>query len=353
MKKLKAIIFIIIIISLLLFFFNQGANWLNQTKVTATNQKQPVPKNSCNLPKITHSNIMKIKRHPQITEIKLKPEQKNVSKRLQSKKSILNMPKANPPKNEDTFNSPNTKPVFTVVDFENSQSALASNAKLKKITFIYTPNEVYKIYCNEKKLTDIQLQPGEKILFCAGGDPQNLMIKQAQLTYKQQKQTHVYVKPLIKNLKTNLIINTNKHSYHLEIYSKPWHNAIINWKYPKEEINSALQKQSKKLPDIDYEFKHQPSKFNIKYKIYTGIFSKRKYTWAPLAVFDDGYQTYLMMPPKMIAKDLKKPLLFIKEPNGYNIIGYRIIKNYYVIDRLFEKAQLKMGKKVVRIKRIH
>lgn len=63
--------------------------------------------------------------------------------------------------------------------------------------------------------------------------------------------------------------------------------------------------------------------------------------WRPLAAFDDGRQVYIEMPEKM--QTLEAPPLFVIGESGPELTNYRIAGRYYVVDRLFNQAELRLG----------
>jgi type IV secretory pathway VirB9-like protein len=75
--------------------------------------------------------------------------------------------------------------------------------------------------------------------------------------------------------------------------------------------------------------------------------------WQPLRVFDDGLKTYIQFPVNMAATDA--PPLFLVGPGGKaELVNYRYLNGYYVVDRLIDVAELRLGEKpqqVVRISR--
>ena len=76
--------------------------------------------------------------------------------------------------------------------------------------------------------------------------------------------------------------------------------------------------------------------------------------WRPLRAFDDGSKVYIEMPAGVAEGEL--PPLFVVGPNGgTELVNYRVRQNYYVVDRLFAAAELRMGsdkkQAVVRIAR--
>ena len=65
---------------------------------------------------------------------------------------------------------------------DDSDDGIISGKKeaIKKtaVTFQYADNSVYQIYSKPNYLTTIKLQPGEKIIFKAGGDTENWQLEQ-------------------------------------------------------------------------------------------------------------------------------------------------------------------------------
>jgi type IV secretion system protein VirB9 len=75
---------------------------------------------------------------------------------------------------------------------------------------------------------------------------------------------------------------------------------------------------------------------NLRYRI-----DGDKPAWRPLAAFDDGRQVFIEMPEAM--KTLEAPPLFVIGEEGPELTNYRVIGKYYVVDRLFTKAELRLG----------
>jgi type IV secretion system protein VirB9 len=81
--------------------------------------------------------------------------------------------------------------------------------------------------------------------------------------------------------------------------------------------------------------------------------SKDPPRWMPLQVFDDGQKTYIQLPPTLATTEA--PALFIKSREGTTqLVNYRQKANWYIVDRLFDEAELRVGEQhpaVVRIVR--
>lgn len=74
--------------------------------------------------------------------------------------------------------------------------------------------------------------------------------------------------------------------------------------------------------------------------------------WSPARVFDDGRRTWIEFAPGVAAADM--PPLFIVTGEGAEIANYRVQGQRYMIDRVFDRAELRLGTRariVVRIDR--
>jgi type IV secretion system protein TrbG len=72
--------------------------------------------------------------------------------------------------------------------------------------------------------------------------------------------------------------------------------------------------------------------------------------WKPVRAFDDGSKVYIEFPARIDQGEA--PPLFIGESE---LVNYRVRGNYYIVDRLFGAAELRLGQdpqQIVRISRI-
>jgi type IV secretory pathway VirB9-like protein len=78
-------------------------------------------------------------------------------------------------------------------------------------------------------------------------------------------------------------------------------------------------------------------KLNFSYKVTGGNDQVR-----PVRVFDDGAKTYIQMPPEVQHREA--PVLVVLGSDGKGeMTNYRVQEQTYVVDRLFERAQLILG----------
>jgi len=75
--------------------------------------------------------------------------------------------------------------------------------------------------------------------------------------------------------------------------------------------------------------------------------------WRPLSAFDDVSKVYIEM-PRGIAQGEAPPLFVIGPEGDGQLVNYRVRQNYYIVDRLFGAAELRLGgehQQTVRISR--
>lgn len=220
----------------------------------------------------------------------------------------------------------------------------------------FSPGALYQVYCAPLKLTDIQLQPGEKISGKpACGDTVRWIMGMGESKINNTTQKHIYIKPTRPGLHTTLSINTDRRSYHFEIHSyRKTYMAAVSFRYPHDEVDFALQQASTEkaastlvtAPNVDID------QLNFRYDI--KLKKGQKPQWFPEKVFDDDKKTFIQFPKGMLNREA--PVLFVLSRNGKTqLVNYRQRNEYFIVDRLFDRAELRLGKKkhdVVRITRI-
>lgn len=221
--------------------------------------------------------------------------------------------------------------------------------------YVYDDGALYQVYSAPLRITDIQLQPGEKLMgIPAAGDTSRWIIQQGRSMVKGEIQEHIYIKPIRAGLETTLAINTDRRTYIMELHSyKKTYMAAISWSYPLDEVamleSLALQQEakSKQVTDTNVNL----NELNFDYEI--AVDKGDEPSWKPVKVFDDGRKTYIQFPPAMLVREA--PVLFIRSGEGETqLVNYRMKNEYYIVDRLFEDAELRVGEKnqtIVRIKR--
>jgi P-type conjugative transfer protein TrbG len=121
-----------------------------------------------------------------------------------------------------------------------------------------------------------------------------------------------------------------------------------SWDYPKDRL-LALQKQAQQAQasvPVDSGLSLEQIKF--RYAI-TGDSPP----WKPLRASDDGERVYIQFPAGIAQGELP-PLFVIGAQGDDQLVNYRFRSPYYVVDRLFGAAELRLDADkaaVVRIER--
>lgn len=213
----------------------------------------------------------------------------------------------------------------------------------------YSDGALYQVYTSPGRVTVVALQEGEELVTVSAGDTVRWVVGDTASGAGATLRVTVLVKPTRTGLKTNLVITTNRRMYLLELSSTPqaW-MASVSWDYPKDRM-LALQKQAQQAQaaaPVDSGLSLEQIKF--RYAI-TGDSPP----WKPLRAFDDGQRVYIQFPGGIAQGEL--PPLFVIGPQGDGqLVNYRFRSPYYVVDRLFGAAELRLGAdktQVVRIER--
>jgi P-type conjugative transfer protein TrbG len=213
----------------------------------------------------------------------------------------------------------------------------------------FTQGALYRLYAAPEQVSDIALQPGEKLIAVSAGDTVRWVVGDTSSGSGASEQVHLLVKPIAPGLKSNLVITTDRRTYHLELESTPaTYMASVSWAYPQDKL-LALQRQNEKasaaLP-VDQGLSLDRLRF--RYQV-TGDAPP----WRPLRAFDDGSKVYIEF-PKRIDQGEAPPLFIVGPQGGAELVNYRMRGNFYVVDRLFAAAELRFGQdpqQVVRITR--
>jgi type IV secretion system protein TrbG len=202
----------------------------------------------------------------------------------------------------------------------------------------YTDGALYQVYTSPGRVTAIVLQPGEELVTVSAGDTVRWIVGDTASGSGATLRVNVLIKPTRVGLKTNLVITTNRRSYLLELSSTPqaW-MASVSWDYPKDRM-LALQKQGRDAQAAaPVESGLSLEQIRFRYAV-TGDSPP----WKPLRAFDDGQRVYIQFPAGISQGELP-PLFVIGAKGDAQLVNYRFRSPYYVVDRLFGAAELRLG----------
>ena len=205
----------------------------------------------------------------------------------------------------------------------------------------FSEGALYQLYAAPGEITDIALEPGEQLIGAgpvAAGDTVRWIIGDTESGTGPTKRVHILLKPTRADLATNLVINTDRRTYHLELRSaQTTYMASVSWAYPQDALialrglNAAIDAQAPVALGVDIDA------LNFRYRI-----DGDHPPWRPLRAFDDGRQVFIEF-PSGIGQGEMPPLWVIGAQGGAELVNYRVRGSHMIVDRLFSAAELRLG----------
>ncbi len=207
----------------------------------------------------------------------------------------------------------------------------------------WTEGALYQVYAAPGQVTDIALQEGEQLVGAgpvAAGDTVRWIIGDTVSGSGPAARVHILVKPSRPDIATNLVINTDRRTYHLELRATPsTYMASVSWTYPRDVLialqgrNAAAANAAPVATGLDL------SALNFRYRI-----EGDRASWRPMRAFDDGRQVFIEFAAG-IAQGEMPPLFVTGAAGDAELVNYRVQGRYMVVDRLFSVAELRLGDK--------
>jgi P-type conjugative transfer protein TrbG len=216
--------------------------------------------------------------------------------------------------------------------------------------FPFADGAIYQVYTAPGAVTDIALQPGENLVAVAAGDTVRWVIGDTTSGSGAEKRTHILVKPFASGLATNLVITTDRRSYHVQLTATSrTAMAALSWTYPADQLIALRRTAEQAAAAAPIAEGLSIDSLHFNYAI-----SGDQAAWRPLRAFDDGRQTFVEFPVSIAVGEA--PPFFIIGPTGEaELANYRVRGRFYVVDRIFDVAELRLGtrkQQVVRINRV-
>lgn len=218
----------------------------------------------------------------------------------------------------------------------------------------FEPGRLYTVHTSPRFLTTIALKPGEKLISKAAGDTVRWVIGETTAGAGEATQVVVFVKPIRPDLRTNIVLTTDQRTYLIDAVSTGGgiYTAVLSWNYPQDlakaaAVERALAQQQALAIAADVAV----DRLNFRYRI--DAKDRRAPRWTPVRVFDDGAKTYIEFPADL-ATDQAPPLFLLGDKDRAELVNYRQSGTFYVVDRLIDRAELRIGEgrqSVVRITR--
>ena len=181
------------------------------------------------------------------------------------------------------------------------------------------------------------------------GDTVRWIIGDTESGSGASKKTHIMVKPTRPHLMTNLVINTDRRNYHLELRStEKTYMASVSWQFPQDELIALRRRNAnaEEATPVD-------TGVDLTSLIFRYVIEGDAALWRPVRAFDDGRKVYIEF-PRGISQGEMPPLFVIGASGDSQLVNYRVRGHHMVVDRLFAAAELRFGsddQRVVRIAR--
>lgn len=200
--------------------------------------------------------------------------------------------------------------------------------------FPYSPGALYQIYASPGQITDIALEPGEQLTGSgplSAGDTVRWVVGDTESGSGDTRRVHIMIKPTRASIETNLVVNTDRRTYLIELRSREKHYMpSVSWFYPADRLGRAdVTPLTPALPDTSR-------------RRYRYVIEGDNPPWRPLGAYDDGRKVYVEFSPG-VAQGEMPPLFAIGSDGKPEVVNYRVYRNILIVDRLFAAAELRLG----------
>jgi type IV secretion system protein VirB9 len=200
--------------------------------------------------------------------------------------------------------------------------------------FPFSPGALYQIYASPGQITDIALEPGEQLTGSrplAAGDTVRWIVGDTESGNGDTRRVHIMVKPTRPGIETNLVVNTDRRTYLIELRSREkLYMPSVAWFYPEDR--DGRSKALTLTPFI-------PEMSERRYRY---VIEGDKPPWRPVNAYDDGRKVYIEFLPG-IGHGEMPPLFVVGQDGKPELVNYRVYRNVLIADRLFAAAELRLG----------
>ncbi|MNU27040.1 Conjugal transfer protein [compost metagenome] len=206
---------------------------------------------------------------------------------------------------------------------------------------VWAPGRVFAVRAAPLRVTVLVLPPGETLLTRAAGDTVRWKIGEAKSGEGEAERALVLLKPLERGLATNLVLTTSKRLYLIDLVSggPEDFDASVSWIVEGEALAQPIVVAGTD-PTRAGRYVIEPR--------------GRAPRWTPVAVHDDGRRTMVEFGAELAEGEA--PALFdLGADGGRRLIAWRQVGRTYVVDRLLDRAELRLGARrpqIVRIRRL-
>ncbi|KAK0351719.1 hypothetical protein LTR94_023835 [Friedmanniomyces endolithicus] len=218
--------------------------------------------------------------------------------------------------------------------------------------FDWSEGHVFEVWTAPFRVTTLLLGQGETLLTKAAGDTVRWQVGEAQSGQGEGLRSLVLIKPLQSGLETNLVLTTDQRIYLVALKSGPADafNAAVRWNTPQLTQAPTPLVPPATAPALMGESKAAETTVAVE-PVRTALVASHDYriealgrrpSWTPRSVFDDGERTTVVFDAGLAQREA--PVLFVLSPGGERqMVNYRQEGERFVVDRLFDRAELRLG----------
>lgn len=207
--------------------------------------------------------------------------------------------------------------------------------------YAWAEGALFQIYTAPGQVTDIALQEGEELVGpgpVAAGDTVRWIIGDTLSGEGAARRVHILVKPTRPDIMTNLVINTSRRTYHIELRATPaTYMAAVSWRYPRDELIALRAAETERTRAAPVAGGIDLPSLNFAYRI-----SGDKVAWRPVRAFDDGRQLFIEFGPSVVTGEMP-PLFAVGDKGAAELLNYRVDGRFMIVDRLFDRGELRLG----------
>lgn len=230
-------------------------------------------------------------------------------------------------------------------------------------------HETPVLRCLPLRACDLELEAGETVHGWALGDTERWLTEELTEGAGAAAKPHLLLKPIDFDLATNLVVITDRRTYHLELESPPadevadadgnprvtGYDLHLAWWYPDDFVARTVQRRAveatraaradqerRQAVALDRPLAVDPEDLSFGYRLRAPWRRSRRLGWKPITVFDDGQRVYLRLPPEAAEGELPV-LLGLLDDGEHQPLNVQLRGDWLIVPTLFDRAELVLG----------
>ena len=221
------------------------------------------------------------------------------------------------------------------------------------------------VTCMPLRACDLAFEVGESVTGWALGDSERWQTQALVEGLDAKARHHLLLKPVDYDLASNLIVVTDRRTYHVQLRSPAEEaardadppvdfDAQVAWWYPDAwvrrvaaervaaaDVAAATAARHAAAVEIDRPLP-LPERLSFDYELERPWRRSRRLSWTPVTVFDDGRKVYIRLPARARRGELPVLLGVLEDGSTYPLDA-RLEGDWLIVPTLFERATFVLG----------